>query len=166
MVWKSARYVHRKNRTLLAKRIRRSTIAEIFLSPPTHTSSMARRGTKENGWPVAVRSDSCSEGFSSWLESSMREAVSRANTFANACAYIVLEGIKPGIPMALSHMTGSYIWSLDAYCRLRDLRQTISHLDWCQFGSRFRGRTTIWSWNLEMPRLRTVCCPRDNLQLV
>ena len=61
------------------------------------------------------------------------------------------------------HMTGSYMWSLDAYCRLRDLNPTISHLDWCQFGSRFRGRTTMWSWNLEVPTVLPTCNPRGNI---
>ena len=85
------------------------------------------------------------------------------NSFANACAHVVREGIRQGIPVALFHMTGSYMWSLNAYCRLRDLNPTISHLDCCQFGSRFRGRTTIWSWNLEMPTVLPTCYPRGKI---
>ena len=151
-----------KNRTLLLRRIRQSTIAGIFMSPFSHTFSRARKGKVDGSWSVAFRNNSCPEGFS-WLEGSMREAVSRANSFANTCADVVLEGIRQGIPVALFHMTGSYMWSLDAYCRLRDLNPTISHLDWCQFGCRFRGRTTIWSWNLEVPTVLPTCNPRGNI---
>ena len=136
-------------RTRLLKRIRRDTIAGIFLSPPSHTFSRARRGKVGSGWPIAVRHDLCPEGFS-WLEGFVREAASRANNFANACADVVIEGIKQG----LFHATASYMWSLDTYCRLRVLYPTVSHLDWCQFGSRFRRRTTTWSWNLESQQ----CC--------
>ena len=82
-------------RTRLLKRIRRGIIAGIFLSPPSHTFSRARRGKVDSGWPIAVRHDSCREGFS-WLEGSLREAVCRANNFANACADVVTEGIKRG----------------------------------------------------------------------
>ena len=106
-------------RTRLLKRIRRGTVAGIFLFPPSHTFSRARRGKVDSGWPIEVRHDSCPEGFS-WLKGSVREAVCRANNFANACADIVIEGIKQGIPVALFHVTASYMWSLDTYCRLRD----------------------------------------------
>ena len=116
----------------------------------------------DGSWPVAFRNNSCPEGFP-WLEGCMQEAVSRANNLANVCADVVLEGIKQGIPVALFHMTGSYMWSLDAYCRLRDLNPTISHLDWCQFGSRFRRRTTMWSWNLEVPTVLPTCNPCGNI---
>ena len=151
-----------KTRTLLLKRIRRNTIAGIFLSPPTRTFSKARRGKVDSCWPIAFRDNSCPEGFS-WLEGSMREAVSQANIFANPCAYVVLEGIRQGIRVALFHMTGSYMWSLDTYCRLRDLNPTVSLLDWCQFGNRFRRRTTIWSWNLEILTVLPTCYRHGNI---
>ena len=77
-------------RTRLLKRIRRGTIAGIFLSPPSHSFSRARRGK-------VVAMIRVQKGFS-WLESSVREAVSRANNFANACVDIVIKGIKQGIP--------------------------------------------------------------------
>ena len=64
-----------------------------------------------SGWPIVVRHDLCPEGFS-WVEGSVWEAISRANNFANACADIVIEGIKQGIPVALFHVTASYMSSL------------------------------------------------------
>ena len=55
---------------------------------------------------------------------------SRANNFAEACAHLVLEAVNPRIPVALSHASSSYMWSMDIYRRLYDLRPTVSHLDW------------------------------------
>ena len=141
-----------------------SLLKESELGSPshTHTFSRARRGKVDNGWPIAVRHDSSPEGFY-WLEGSVREAVCRANNFANACADIVIEGIKQGIPVSLFHVTASYMWSLDTHCRLRDLYPTVSNLDWCQFGSRFQRRMTIWSWSLEIPAVLPTCHPRGRI---
>ena len=88
---------------------------------------------------------------------------SRANNFATGCADIVIEGIKQKIPVALFRVTASYMCSLDTHCRLRDLYPTVSHMDWCQFGRRFRRRTTIWSWNLEDPVVLPTCHPRGRI---
>ena len=58
--------------------IRRGTIAGILLTPHCYTLSTSRRGKPDSGWPVALRHDSCPEGFSS-LTGTEREAVSRVN---------------------------------------------------------------------------------------
>ena len=140
----------------LVRRIERGTIAGILLSLACHSFSNARRGKPRSGWLVALRHDSCPEGFS-WLAGSEREAVSQANDFAKACADVVLEAIKQEIPVALCHAASSYMWSMDIFRRLYDLRPTVSHLDWFGFGSRLRCQTTIWSWNREMPAVLQKC---------
>ena len=158
VVWNSTGHLHRKKQDFVVETYSARNSCRNFLAS-AHTHIFKK---KPQGWPVAVRNDSCPEGFA-WLKGSMREAVSRANTFADACASVIFESTRQGIPVALFHTTGSYMWSLDAYCRLRELQPTVSHLDWCQFGSRFRGRTTIWSWNLEMPTVLPTCHPNGDI---
>ena len=132
--------------TLSLRRIRQSTIAGIFLF--VSVTYIFKSSKRKSGWQLARRiSQQFVPGRFPWLEGSMQEAVSRANTFANTCAEVVLEGIRQGI----------------ANCRLRDLNPTISHLDRCQFGCRFRGRTTMWSWNLEVPTVLPTYNPRGNV---
>ena len=77
------------------------------------------------------------------------------NIFVTACAEVVLEAIHAGIPVA--------VWSLDIYRCLLDLCPAIAQLDWCRFGSRFRRRTTMWSWNLYIPSVSPRCFPHGNV---
>ena len=146
-----------KNRTLLLKRIRRSTIAGIFLSPSSHTFSRAQRGKMDGCWPVAFRNNSCPK------VSSGSKAPCGRPSLEQTLLQILVQTWSSKESDKRSQWTGSYMWSLDAYCRLRDLNPTISHLDWCQFGCRFRGRTTMWSWNLEVPTVLPTCNPRGNI---
>ena len=134
----------------------------ILLTPPGYTLSTSRRGKPDSGWPVALRHDSCPEAFSS-LTGAEREAVSRVNIFVKACAEVVLEAITAGIPVAVCHATSSYMWSLDIYRCLLNLGPAIAQLDWCGFGSRFPRRTTIWSWNLDIPSVLPRCLTRGDV---
>ena len=114
----------------LVKRIRRRTSAGILLTPPCYALSKSRRGKPDSGWPVALRHDSCPEGFSC-LTSDEWEALSRVNMFEEACAHVVFEAINEGIPVAVCHATSSYMWSLHIYRCLLNLCPAIAQLAWC-----------------------------------
>ena len=47
--------------------------------------------------------------------------------------------------------------------RLYDLGPTVSHLDSCGSGSRFRRRTTFLCWNLDIPAVLPTCYPHGNM---
>ena len=86
----------------------------------------------------------------------MREAVSRANNFANACTDVVIEGIKQGIPVARSH-----VWTLAAACvtfiRLFRTRTGVNLV------ADFEDARPFWSWNLQIPAVLPTCHPRGRI---
>ena len=70
--------------------------------------------------------------------------------------------ITTGIPVAVCHATSSCMWSLDIYRCLLNLAPALAQ-DWCGFGCRFRRRTTIWSWNFDIPSVLPRCFLRGDV---